>query len=236
MRRILVLTVVTAVALCVPAGLANAQHGHGGHGGGHSIGHGGGGHYSSFGHGGHYSSFGHGGHHSLHGYSYPYSSGYYYPYSSAYYYPSYSSSYYSYPSYQPYYYPSSQYYTYPSTQTYSSTYRPCSSTSAIYIIPSQPSYIPQVPYQPRRVDPAPEAVPMPPAKTDPGGGATPDPTLRLVALLNADAGNHQHAQPAPATKSAATQRFDATSQLGPQLAAPKVRPLSSDEEIPWEVK
>ncbi len=248
MKRLLILVAVVALAMYVTSRpvLAAAQH-HGGHHGGHS-GHRGGhsghhiGHSSRhIGHSSHHighsvhrgSHVGHHtGHHgsSLHlsfGSGRHYSS--YYGYRSPY---SYS---YSSPAYRSYSYP-----------TYRRTYRyvnpSCYGPSVILIPPTQPKAEAAEEDEQPEVDPAPEPVPAlePAPAAAPSAGTSPlaPGTIRYAVLrsqqpLPERATARQPAQLAPNRIAGATPQPSSAGSLGPRLAAPKVRSLISDDDVPW---
>lgn len=225
MKRFMALVAAASMAMYAPAVVAHGGgHGHGGHGHGGHYHHGG--HFTSFGqhhHSGFHFGLGH--HHHHHHYGFGYS----YPWFGwGYSYPSYSSGYYSYPGYR----------------TYSYGYRPCTGSRVIYYTPSYSS-------QPlidrgaqRRREAPPQGVPPPPPQVAPDAETlrAQEAPLRFVTSRNGvDVNSPAPPAPGPAASSplqtlASSSDASVSDQLGPQLAVPRVRPLISDEEVPWVAK
>ncbi len=244
MKRLLILVAVVALAMYVASRpvLAVAQHhgGHSGHHGGHSGGHIGhsGGHIGHSGHHighsvhrsrhvghhvGHHGSslhlsFGSGHHYSSYGYRSPYR------YSYGYSYPAYRS--YSYPTYR---------------RTYRYVNPSCYGPSVIVIPPIQPKAEEEDDDEQPEVDPAPEPVPAPAPVPSAGTSPLAPGTIRYAVLrsqqpLSERATVQQPAELAPNRIAAPTPGAPAAGSLGPRLAAPKVRSLISDDDVPWVVQ
>lgn len=223
MKRFFLFASAVGLTLAVAAGPALAQHGHGGHGGGHGgFGHG------SFGHGGHYGSFGHGGHYSLFGHHlglslglghHHYYSGYGYPYGYGYAYPTY---------YGESYYSPTRYLVYGAADPL------CSSYGTSYIPPARLSTPVQPLARPPVVEPAPlpQPLPVPQPVPDVHAPRVSEGTIRFASLRK-EVNIANPAQPSPLASSGVQ---PADRELGSPRLAPKVRPLPSDEEVPWIVK
>ncbi|MBI3468496.1 MAG: hypothetical protein HY000_36300 [Planctomycetes bacterium] len=223
MNRFTALLAATALVVFAVGGVALAGGGH------HHHGHG---HHSGFhvGHSGFHAGFGLG--HGFHDY------GHHHHYSYSHYgYPSYGHYHYSYPSYYSY-YPS--YYGYPSYSTYSYYgYPTYCSPSVIYSSPSGPGYAPaqrlDQPYQQRRVEPTPPAVPQPSQALPNGGSPRSSDTGTQFTTLRREPNGRQPSS-TPVQGGAAFETVAPFTQLGPQLAVPSVRHVLSDEERPWAIE
>ena len=167
----------------------------------------------------HHGHHGHHGHHS--GFHFSFGHGLHHYYGRNHRYPSYSYS-----------------YTYPRSRTYSYYRSPsCYAPSVIYSQPVRKTYSPQQApaeqYEKQKVEPTPPAVPSNdlPIRgfTRRSGSAT-----RFTALTRGQPEAHHYGTSASdETVSLKTAAF--AGALGPQLAAPPVRRIISDDEMPWVV-